>query len=307
MTGLGYTSLVDTNAQAAGLLFLNGVDLRADLLAAEALVSGERYTFFRSFYLQRREYLISDGVVEDEFDDDFDDLKLGQLVTTHFNLVCTLKDDDGNEVTDETGQPIQASCPNGTDTREPIHPACSGDEALRDWLENKCPINPTNSKQRHPACPSDESLGSLAATGIDETNQIKINYLPVVPGLESLSKVQRLRLEVDYKYNEIRLYASKYAEKISTEGTGLPEADITNPTNCEKQGILDDLVYAERDNEDFDGVRLSALIDTGYDTTYKLDGDGNQEEDADGNLIIEAEPNPIFTFHFQGTAITNRQ
>lgn len=73
VTGLGYTSLVDTDAQAGGLLLLNAIDLRADLLAAEGLVSGERYTFFRSFYLQRREYLVSDGVVEDEFDDEFDD------------------------------------------------------------------------------------------------------------------------------------------------------------------------------------------------------------------------------------------
>jgi len=47
------------------------------------LITGERYSFFKSFYLQRREYLVNDGQVEDEFDDedfddeDFDDEDLG--------------------------------------------------------------------------------------------------------------------------------------------------------------------------------------------------------------------------------------
>jgi phospholipid-binding lipoprotein MlaA len=49
------------------------LDVRADLVASEGLISGDRYSFIRSFYLQRREYLINDGVVEDEFSDDFDD------------------------------------------------------------------------------------------------------------------------------------------------------------------------------------------------------------------------------------------
>ena len=40
---------------------------RAQLLDAEKLVSGDRYVFIRDAYLQRRDYLTSDGVVEDEF------------------------------------------------------------------------------------------------------------------------------------------------------------------------------------------------------------------------------------------------
>jgi phospholipid-binding lipoprotein MlaA len=47
--------------------------LRADLIASEGLITGERYTFFRSFYLQRRAYLVADGITEDEFSDDFDE------------------------------------------------------------------------------------------------------------------------------------------------------------------------------------------------------------------------------------------
>jgi phospholipid-binding lipoprotein MlaA len=51
------------------LFALRAVDDRADLLAAESLVFGDRYIFIRDAYLQRRNYLVLDGEVEDEFDD----------------------------------------------------------------------------------------------------------------------------------------------------------------------------------------------------------------------------------------------
>lgn len=58
-------------------LALTGLDLtdqRADLLAAENLLFGDdRYAFVRSAYLQNRQFMINDGVVEDSFaNDDFD-------------------------------------------------------------------------------------------------------------------------------------------------------------------------------------------------------------------------------------------
>lgn len=40
---------------------------RAELLEAEKLVSGDRYSFVKDIYLQRREFLINDGEVEDDF------------------------------------------------------------------------------------------------------------------------------------------------------------------------------------------------------------------------------------------------
>jgi phospholipid-binding lipoprotein MlaA len=43
------------------------VDMRASLLDAEELMSGDRYIFMRDAYLQRRQYLVNDGVVEDSF------------------------------------------------------------------------------------------------------------------------------------------------------------------------------------------------------------------------------------------------
>ena len=56
-------------APRAGLILMQEIDTRSSLLALEELVGGDRYLFFREAYLQRRSYLVNDGVVEDEFGD----------------------------------------------------------------------------------------------------------------------------------------------------------------------------------------------------------------------------------------------
>ena len=43
------------------------LEYRADLLEAEDLITGDRYVFIRDAYLQNREALVNDGVVEDTF------------------------------------------------------------------------------------------------------------------------------------------------------------------------------------------------------------------------------------------------
>jgi phospholipid-binding lipoprotein MlaA len=51
---------------------IKGVDLvalRADLLGIDDVISGDKYLFIRDVYLQNREYVISDGAIEDDFDD----------------------------------------------------------------------------------------------------------------------------------------------------------------------------------------------------------------------------------------------
>lgn len=53
-----------------GLNVLKIIDLRASLLKAEEFISGDRYLFIRDAYLQRREYLINDGEIEDDFGGD---------------------------------------------------------------------------------------------------------------------------------------------------------------------------------------------------------------------------------------------
>lgn len=57
------------------LRILDLINTRANLLASESLLSGDRYTFLRDAYLQRRQYLINDGEpVEDSFgEEEFED------------------------------------------------------------------------------------------------------------------------------------------------------------------------------------------------------------------------------------------
>jgi len=54
------------------------VDKRADLIPVERFISGDRYTFMRNAFLQRREFLVNDGkVINDPFaNGDDDDLML---------------------------------------------------------------------------------------------------------------------------------------------------------------------------------------------------------------------------------------
>jgi len=49
--------------------------VRADLLSVESLVIGDEYLFLRDAYLQRREFLVNDGELDDDpfADDGFGD------------------------------------------------------------------------------------------------------------------------------------------------------------------------------------------------------------------------------------------
>lgn len=62
-----YIDHVPTRNTVYGVSVIN---LRAGLLDVEELVTGDRYLFFRDAYLQRREFLINDGAVEDTFLDE---------------------------------------------------------------------------------------------------------------------------------------------------------------------------------------------------------------------------------------------
>jgi phospholipid-binding lipoprotein MlaA len=52
-----------------GLQVLRVIDTRSQLLEAEGVISGDRYTFIRDAYLQRREFEINDGQVKFNADD----------------------------------------------------------------------------------------------------------------------------------------------------------------------------------------------------------------------------------------------
>ena len=49
---------------------LRVIDMRSQLISTERLISGDRYSFIRDAYLQRRKFLVADGAVEETFDDD---------------------------------------------------------------------------------------------------------------------------------------------------------------------------------------------------------------------------------------------
>lgn len=66
---------LDDQSLSNSLKLLDLLDTRVSLLEAEELMSGDRYTFVREAYLQRREFLVNDGVVEDDFGDDFGDFE----------------------------------------------------------------------------------------------------------------------------------------------------------------------------------------------------------------------------------------
>ena len=60
------------NNQLSVRVAIKGIDLialRADLLGIDDVISGDEYLFIRDVYLQNREYVISDGAIEVNFDD----------------------------------------------------------------------------------------------------------------------------------------------------------------------------------------------------------------------------------------------
>ena len=65
---LNFYSEIDVRNSIRALSLLS---IRGELLGVEEIVAGDRYIFIRDVYQQKRQYAISDGVIEDDFD--FDD------------------------------------------------------------------------------------------------------------------------------------------------------------------------------------------------------------------------------------------
>ena len=66
-------NMIEDEELSLGLIALEVVHDRSELLTIEELATGDFYLFVRDAYLQRREYLVKDGEVEDVFGDDFDE------------------------------------------------------------------------------------------------------------------------------------------------------------------------------------------------------------------------------------------
>jgi phospholipid-binding lipoprotein MlaA len=67
-----YTSIpafLDDQEYAYLFWTVEAIDIRANLIKADDLVTGDRYIFIRNAYLQRREYFLTGGKVQDTFSD----------------------------------------------------------------------------------------------------------------------------------------------------------------------------------------------------------------------------------------------
>lgn len=67
-----YTSIpafLDDQEWAYLFWTVEAIDVRANLIKADDLVTGDRYIFIRNAYLQRREYFLTGGKVKDSFSD----------------------------------------------------------------------------------------------------------------------------------------------------------------------------------------------------------------------------------------------
>lgn len=108
--------------------------------------------------------------------------------------------------------------------------------------------------------------------GTDETGILQVYSLALD---DTLNDLKRIRLETDYETQEVRIYASEYNEAIyDSDGT----TEIHDPTNCEKQAVLDELAALTPGV----GVRLTVIEDPNYDLIY----------DDDGNITTT----PLYTF-----------
>lgn len=67
---ISYVDALDS--YALGFVTMDLISTRANMLDLEKLMTGDKYVFIREAYLQRREYLVNDGEVIDDFSD-FDD------------------------------------------------------------------------------------------------------------------------------------------------------------------------------------------------------------------------------------------
>jgi phospholipid-binding lipoprotein MlaA len=66
------TYYVKSDAARWSLYGMRVIDVRAQLLELDDLITGDRYIFTREAYLQRRQFLIEDGEGEDPFLDDLE-------------------------------------------------------------------------------------------------------------------------------------------------------------------------------------------------------------------------------------------
>jgi hypothetical protein len=120
------------------------------------------------------------------------------------------------------------------------------------------------------------------------------------------TKIKRLRIETDFAANEVRVYVSKYKERVlDADEDQDPETStiINDPSRCEKQAILTALSILNPN----EGVSLKSPPDPNYDQVFKLNDDGTTQEDENGSNIIDEERPPTPAYTFTGMIVPTRQ
>jgi hypothetical protein len=215
-------------------------------------------------------------------DEDYLETKLGTLGYAVFNQTCV----------DDTEEKNVITCPEESRTKAVEHPACS------DGVD-------------------DDGDSTINLDVADESNTVLIKDFSIGDS-EALKNLKRLRVEVNYPNNEIRVYASKFSTAIykaleddrvtevpqgSDNPNPSPEQLILNPTSCEEFSVSKDLFDMQEEEE---AVSISATdyLDPGYEYIEVTDENGDPVLDEDG-FVQTIAPTPLFIF--QGTAIPERQ
>ena len=242
---------------------LDLIERQAKSFAGINRIAGQKFKSTGVSPSKIRQVNISDSETNETFffDDDFDELKLGQIVSTLFNTECT--DDQG----------VRTACPDTVTTRTPRRDECNG--GLDD--NNVEQTNETNQIQENSF---DVVVGNPDLENIQRL-RLEVDY----PNSE-------IRMYAS-KYADAILDAIVLDPNAPT-----PEEIIYNPTACEQQAVLDELFELtpedERNAPGFVGVRLTAVGDPNYDLIEILDEDGEPVLD-NGNKTY-TDPTPIFTF-----------
>jgi hypothetical protein len=130
---------------------------------------------------------------------------------------------------------------------------------------------------------------------IDEVNKVAVRSIDLSA---SHINIKRLRVETDYVSGYVKIFFSYYNEAIyDSDGTTV----ITNPTNCEKQAVLDELSEVNPGEP----VKLTLVPDPNYDAQFALDESGALILDQSGIAIISVEP--VHAIKFLGTSIPSRK
>lgn len=214
--------------------------------------------------------------------EDYADTKTGTFSFSVANETCTDGTDENNTV----------KCADGAITKPVEHARCI------DGIDNDGDDDNINSQL-------DEA---------DEADTVLAHSYTIGDGSNSaLTNIKRLKVEVDYPNNEVRVYTTKFNEAIykalDEQGNPIAQGDdnpnptsdqlILDPTRCEAYNVSKDLTGL---NDDV-STEATPYLDPNYEYIEILDDNGDPVLDEDG-FVVTTTPTPVFIF--EGTDFPER-